>query len=212
MKKLFAGVAAAALALSMSTTAFATSSNFADDDEYGDASTVHAEIEGSGVVQSIPVNVDVTGFGGETATVYGIDITWEDFDFQFEFTNGTPAVWNPTTHEYEGSTKNLAGKWTDESSKEGTITITNHSNAKIDVTAEFKTEADIALELDPEELKLASAEGIPAEVEEEPYLDGDNTGVITLSTTKVTTANMPPNVTNPELLVGTVELTLKKGA
>ena len=74
--------------------------------------------------------IDVTAkyqASSNTPTVYSVDIKWESMTFTYTET-GTKN-WNPSNHSY--STDNVQGAWDKTSA---TITITNHSNAAVDVT------------------------------------------------------------------------------
>lgn len=63
------------------------------------------------------------------ATVYSVDVTWDNL--AFAYTAGTNS-WDATNHQE----KNSGAKWTDDA---GTLTVTNHSNAKVAVEVAFQT-------------------------------------------------------------------------
>lgn len=63
------------------------------------------------------------------AIVYSVDITWSDFNF--EYNTGSKGAWNPTTHSYSEAKPN---GWGDQ---KGTITVTNHSNADVKYTITY---------------------------------------------------------------------------
>ena len=62
-----------------------------------------------------------------TTVVYGVDVAWTDLEFTYSYGKG----WNTTTHQYADAE---TGSWTD---AEGTVTVTNHSNAAIKATVTY---------------------------------------------------------------------------
>lgn len=111
LKKITSVLAAAALVCTMSTTAFAADQTGVGTGNY---------------------NADVKGTyqaGGASATMYSVDITWEDMSFTY--TAAGEGTWNPETHEYDDASE---ASWS--SSKN--ITVTNHSNAAVTATAAFQ--------------------------------------------------------------------------
>ena len=68
--------------------------------------------------------------GGSGAVVYSVDIAWTDMNFTY--TGAGEGTWNPETHQYSGSSE---GAWT---ASDESITVTNHSNAAVTVTASFE--------------------------------------------------------------------------
>ena len=116
MKKLLTAALALALAASLATTAFASSIT-----PDGDATN----------------DVTVT-VGGENNVVYSVEIAWDSMDFTYNY--GTGGGWDPTTHTYEeGTGKGWTGANT-ETAKEtasADLTVTNHSNAAVSVSAKF---------------------------------------------------------------------------
>ena len=111
MKKITSLLAAAALTCAMGTTAFA-------EDGVGTGN----------------YNADVKGTyqaGSASATVYSVDITWEDMSFTY--TAAGEGTWNPETHEYSGATQ---ASW----SESKNIVVTNHSNAAVTATASFQAD------------------------------------------------------------------------
>ena len=88
-------------------------------------------------------------------TVYSVDVAWDDMSFAY---GGGTATWNPGTHAY-----NIPGGgpgWYDDSGK---ITVTNHSNAVVYISAEFvqatASNGTATLALDKDSFTLDSAEG-----------------------------------------------------
>ena len=65
----------------------------------------------------------------EKPIVYSVDLSWDAMEFIYQ-SNGTK-TWNPATHTYTGSTD---GSWSDGRS----ITVTNHSNAAVNVKFSFE--------------------------------------------------------------------------
>ena len=63
--------------------------------------------------------------------VYSVDVTWTDLTFEY---NAGKAQWDPQDHDYTSDVITGAG-WVDSS---GSITVTNHSNAKVGVTITFE--------------------------------------------------------------------------
>lgn len=68
--------------------------------------------------------------GGSGAVVYSVDIAW--IDMNFTYTGAGEGTWNPETHQYEGGTE---ASWTDSNAS---VTVINHSNAAVTVTASFE--------------------------------------------------------------------------
>lgn len=134
MKKTFAWILALALVMSMSVTAFA-----ADQTNVGTGS----------------YSADVTGtyVEGTTAsgTVYSVDIAWAGMSFIYHAEKAP--VWDVTDHTYSEATP---AYW----EGEGTITVTNHSNAVIEAYPYYKAETDYAdanMQLNFKEMYLDTA-------------------------------------------------------
>ena len=68
--------------------------------------------------------------GGSGAVVYSVDIAWTNMNFTY--TGAGEGTWNPETHQYEGGTE---ASWTDSNAS---VTVINHSNAAVTVTASFE--------------------------------------------------------------------------
>lgn len=123
MKKLLAIVLALTLALSMATVSFAaTITN--DTPDLTDSSSEVKVIVKNGTLPENPEDIDPNGPNPD-AIVYKVDIDATGAVFTYTF----DANYNPDTHQYEG------GNW-DKSND--VITVSNHSNTGIDVTAEWK--------------------------------------------------------------------------
>ena len=133
LKKITSVLAAAALVCTMSTTAFA-------EDGVGTGN----------------YNADVKGTyqaGGASATVYSVDITWEDMSFTY--TAAGQGTWDPENHSYTGGSE---ASWS--SSKN--ITVTNHSNAAVTATAKFEADSgyeSTSMEFGNNGATVATAEG-----------------------------------------------------
>lgn len=109
MKKLIATLLTMSLAVGMGTTAFAAAGN----------GTV-----GENGKQAIDVTARYTG-GATTDTTYSVDIEWEDMTFTYHESGSR--TWNPADHTYTDSTTAGWDKTTAD------ITVTNHSNADVDI-------------------------------------------------------------------------------
>ena len=133
MKKITSLLAAAALTCAMGTTAFA-------EDGVGTGN----------------YNADVKGTyqaGDASATVYSVDITWEDMSFTY--TAAGQGTWDPENHSYTGGSE---ASWS--SSKN--ITVTNHSNAAVTATAKFEADSgyeSTSMEFGNNGATVATAEG-----------------------------------------------------
>lgn len=65
----------------------------------------------------------------KTTVVYSADVAWTDVTFVY---NAGTTQWNPKSHDYTAS--GASANWSD---SEGSVKVTNHSNAAIDVTVSF---------------------------------------------------------------------------
>ncbi len=68
-------------------------------------------------------------------TVYSVTIAW-DSDLAFDYNAGTQGAWNPDNHTYGETT---GAQWTDKDVK---VTVTNHSNAKVNATLALSDKAN----------------------------------------------------------------------
>lgn len=74
-----------------------------------------------------------------TEKVYSVDVAWESMTFVFAADqNVEDLVWDPVTHSYS----NLTGNWEDDTA---VVTVSNHSNATVDVAAAF-TDGSVSYE------------------------------------------------------------------
>ncbi len=73
----------------------------------------------------------------EGDTVYSVTVTWGDLEYTYsEGANGT---WDPSTHTYQNGAAS-GWDWEEESNK---ITVTNHSNAAVDIFLEAATNGTV---------------------------------------------------------------------
>lgn len=114
MKKTISLALALMLIMSLSLTAFA-----AENQENVGTGSYNAQVTGKYVA------------GTTSTTIYSVDITWSDLDFTYHAPN--EPVWDPETHTYSDSED---AYW----DGEGTITVTNHSNAIITATPAYDAE------------------------------------------------------------------------
>ena len=89
-------------------------------------SSFAATVEAVGGSETGDVSVIINK--NDVQTVYSVDITWDSLDFTYNFGNGT---WNPADHTV---TAGGSAGWDKPSAK---ITVTNHSNAAVDIKAVF---------------------------------------------------------------------------
>lgn len=111
MKKLIAMLLCVLLVVSMSVTAFATDTGIG---EYNPE-----------------VKVTITNKNGEPidpAEIYKVEVAWDGLEFQI---TADKAEWNTTDLMYD-----LTNGVLDEN-ESGTVTVTNHSNAAVNVAASF---------------------------------------------------------------------------
>lgn len=111
---------------------------------------------------TIDVTVDVTTT--TAATIYRVDIEWENLDFSYKF--GNDGTWNPSTHQYESEVSDV---WLKKDG--GTVKVTNHSNASVTVSAT----AARAAEQTELELNFAKADEGESEVLAAGTIGGFNT-------------------------------------
>lgn len=78
---------------------------------------------------SASMDVKGTYVDDSDSIVYSVDIEWSDFNF--EYNTGSKGVWDPTEHSYSEA-KPLG--WGDQN---GTIKVTNHSNAGVKYTIAY---------------------------------------------------------------------------
>ena len=83
--------------------------------------------------------MDVTVSTEKTAetTKYRVDVSWTSLDFTYVFANS--GTWNPAEHEYENRGN---GYWKDDKTTSA-ITVKNHSNIGVSVTATIASATEI---------------------------------------------------------------------
>lgn len=89
--------------------------------------TVFADTVGTG-----DKDIDVMGRYQDNTnnpTVYSVDVTWGAMEFTY--TESGAMTWNPEDHTYSDNTSAV---WT---ANGNTVTVTNHSNADVDVSFSF---------------------------------------------------------------------------
>ena len=114
MKKFFALLMALVMVFSMSSVAFALGANKVN------------ESTGLGAEDG---EVKVTVQENADDTIYYVEITWGTLEFTYDM---SATKWDPTTHTYRES--DGTGWATNDNPK---ITVINHSNAGVAVTADF---------------------------------------------------------------------------
>lgn len=104
---------------------------------------------------SADVNVTYNPATDDTTTVvYSVDVAWTAGTFTY---NAGTNKWDPETHSY--ATSNRDGQWT--ANTEGSVTVTNHSNAAVAVTVAYAKVTGKTVEVNVENgsFGLASAVG-----------------------------------------------------
>lgn len=145
MKKLIATLLTMSLAVGMGTTAFAAAGN----------GTV-----GENGSQPIDVTARYTG-GATTDTTYSVDIAWDDMTFTYHESGSR--TWNPANHTY--TDKTTAG-W-DKTTAD--ITVTNHSNADVDINLTYVPETGTGVDGVLDTLSYRLAAGV-----EDKYTEADS--------------------------------------
>lgn len=85
-----------------------------------------------------PTKFEMTGTfdpAEDEQIVYSVDVSWGSMEFTYE--DEIEGTWNPATHNYDGAKP--AG-WTCED-KANEVTVTNHSNAAVDVSFDYTPNA-----------------------------------------------------------------------
>ena len=174
MKKFFALALALALTLALAVTCFAA---------------VEAEIEAIDGTATNDVNVTYQA-GGTSATVYGVDVVFDDMTFTY--TAASQGTWDPDSHTY----KDIAGAtWSKTSAN---IKVTNHSNAAVAVTVSYANvqdyEGDVEASISNGTFTLDSAVGT------QTAAAPNNTAVLNISGAAASTDN--------NTKIGTVTVTI----
>ena len=90
-----------------------------------------AESIGSATGSTNQIPVQVKTESTTEASVYKVDVSWTSLEFTYVF--GNAGTWQPGSHSY---TNEVAGTWKDGKTT-STITVTNHSNVKVNFTAKI---------------------------------------------------------------------------
>ena len=125
MKKLFALILTLAMVFSLSVSVSAVGAG---------------SLGGSGAVSgdtNKDITVTVTGVSGSAAIIYYVVVDWESMEFTYDYKEGA-TTYNPETHTQSTASAGTAG-WNKESAK---VTVTNHSNASISVSAALGENTD----------------------------------------------------------------------
>ena len=150
--------------------------------------------EGGNKDESFDVNAKYV-LGGKESTVYSVDVTWGSMDFTY--TSAFKGNWNPTTHQYDGATD---AKWTCKENA-NVITVTNHSNAGVSLSFEYKSAenySSIIGTFDEPLVELPTAEGTT------------RANAPTGRTTLTLSGDMPTGTTTEtNIVIGAITVTLK---
>lgn len=128
MKKIIALALTLVLVLSMSVTVFAADPDYLG--EFNNPEDPAASANGN-TTDAHQVKITLTG-AVTSDKVYYVVVGWEELTFTYTF--DTSVTWNPLEHAYEdgvGDAVAEPGSW----SGAKTITVTNHSNDNVTVTA-----------------------------------------------------------------------------
>jgi hypothetical protein len=132
-KKFISGILTVVLLCSMNTTVFAADIALTPED----------------ATTTAPVNVKVINPRNvDTETTYSVNIVWGDLDFTYKFDvdANTAITWDPESHAYKvGNSDAVIGSWTSDT-KRTAVTVTNHSNAPVDVITSFTDGGSSALQ------------------------------------------------------------------
>lgn len=170
MKKLIATLLTMSLAVGMGTTAFAAAGS---------------KTVGENGSQPIEVTAKYTG-GATTVTTYSVDIEWEDMTFTYHESGSR--TWNPADHTY---TNNTTAGW-DKTTAD--ITVTNHSNADVDIDLTYVPETGTGVDGVLDTLFYTLAAG-----EEDKYTEADS------KTSTFTISGAPDKTVNADgVKVGTI--------
>lgn len=143
--------------------------------------------------ESIDVNAKYV-LGGKESTVYSVDVAWGSMDFTY--TSAFKGTWNPATHKYDGATD---AKWTCKENA-NVITVTNHSNAGVSLSFEYKSAKEYLSTIgtfDEPLVQLPTAE------------DTTRANAPTSRTTLTLSGDMPTGTTTEtNIVIGTITVTL----
>ena len=126
-----------------------------------------------------------------TPTVYSVDISWSNMTFTY--TQEDTKTWNAADHSYETSTK---GEWDKTSA---TVTVTNHSNAAVQVDVEYTPVQDTGV---TGTLTNTSAALNAGE-------EGNYSGAESLTATLTISGKPNSTVSSSGIKIGTIKVTIK---
>ena len=172
MKKTISITMAFALVATLSTAAFAAAADDAD------------------IKKDIGVNAKYVE-DIKTSKTISADVVWGEMEFTYSV-NGTK-TWNAKTHEYDIDTK---GEW---SAKGNDISVTNHSNAAIDVDLTYQPLDEYSIvkgTFTNDEFTIPTAEGKAVDDE-----------ILTISTDRTLSGGLSSDVTDLTK-VGNVAVTI----
>ena len=116
-------------------------------------------VNGLDTYVSTDLVLDFSSSGSDPRTVYSVDVVWDDLSFTY---SGGSAIWNPSDHSY--NKPSAAEGWTDDIGK---ITVTNHSNAAVNIDVTFEQASNpngtAVLIVENSSYALASAVGTTVE-------------------------------------------------
>ncbi|MCD8120589.1 MAG: hypothetical protein LUE29_14130 [Lachnospiraceae bacterium] len=180
MKKLISTLLTGVMCMSLAATAFAA-----------DGSATVTTVPGA------PDGIDVYAQYDDstsTPTVYSVDITWDSMTFVYEETGAKN--WDASDHSY---TEQTTSAWT---YSEAEITVTNHSNAAVDVTLAYTADDTVDSGVTG---SLDVTSGTLAAGEVDGYATADTlTSIFTVSGTPNSSV-----VTAEGVKIGTISITLE---
>lgn len=157
------------------------------------ASALADTINGQGSQQAT-----VTGSyrsGGESQTVYSVEISWEKLNFTY--TGAFKGTWNPSTHTYDDATE---ASW---NGGQGTLTIANNSNTEIQ--AKFKYTPQTGYE--SADMDFSSNDIVVDSADNESGEEGKGSTVT--ETVTVTPSGSLPETTAENTKIGTITITIQ---
>ncbi len=134
--------------------------------------------------------------GHDGGVVYNVDVTWDGLSFIYN--GASKGDWDPVTHTYTGAS---AAGWAEGN---GTITITNHSNAAITAEAAYKAAEGfdaVGVDFGGNNVTIGSADNG----------EGENGAGLAKSAEITVTpkGTLPENNTGKAVVVGTITVTIQ---
>lgn len=148
---------------------------------------------GIGSGESSSADVKGTYNGSASSVVYSVDISWAGLEFTYNA--AYEGKWNPGTHSYDDATE--AG-WAEGN---GTITVTNHSNADITAVPSYAAKEgyeSAGMKFSTESLSVATADN---------GTDGKAGEAVTGTITITPTGTLPEGTSGA--VIGTITVTIK---